>query len=201
METVEKKLELELENVFGGDGFVRKDEKEFIRLDRKKKRTIVRTDIGVPVSSEKKETQTEIQQIEVNTFKRDEDKEYLLKLGGNHGKIWGVLREAGHLLYEIGEFKSKAGVDRMMKTVQITPTWIKLENTDGVEIEEIPQILNTMGNSMVTMYYDVIPKCKANITIRYPEAFNERIEKMLEYMQTINCLNKRRSTITILNEN
>jgi hypothetical protein len=191
---------LKLENVYGGDGFVYLDTVDEVKLARSKTRVTIRKDIGVPITSEQEEKKTEKREIEVHTFKHDKKGNPLLRLGGSHGKLWGAIKEAGYMMYSTGEMPSKAEVNRIMQTVRITPEWVIL-NTDGTKMtrEILAQVLNTFGNSQVQMYYDVIPNCKTEISLKYPDVFKDKIEKMLEYFQTMNCLNKRRASITILN--
>ena len=200
MKIVEKTLKLKLENVYGGDGYTYIDQIEEVKLNRSKKRVTVRKDIGIPIETIREERKSEQIDVEVNTFRRDNDGKPVLRLGGSHGKLWGALREAGHLMYQVGEMNSKAEVDRILKMIRMEPDMVRLV-TDGQKMkrEILPQIMNTIGNSQVQMHYDVIPECTTKITIKYPDVFQEKVEKMLEYLQTMNCLNKRRASITILN--
>ncbi|RKZ28642.1 hypothetical protein DRQ26_00715 [bacterium] len=193
-------LKLQLENVFGGDGFLRPHEIEELKLARSKQRIVIREDIGIPVTSSSKERKVEKREVEVNTFRRDDQGNYYLKLGGSHGKLWGAMKEAGYLLYQAGRLKSKSMTDRVLKAVQVLPDWVMLENVESVKVETIPQVLNTMGNSMVQLYFDVITKCEAKITLVFPDQFKDLIFEYLRYIQTMNCLNKRRGRITILSE-
>lgn len=191
---------MKLENVFGGDGFTYIDQIEEIKLNRSKKRVTIRQDIGIPIETIKEERKSELIDIEVNTFKRDDKGNPMLRLGGSHGKLWGALRNAGYMMYQVGEMKSKAETDRILQMIKFEPEWATL-NANGLEMkrEMLPQVLNTIGSSQVIMQYDTIPLCTTEITIKYPSLFKEKIDKMLEYLQTMNCLNKRRSTITITN--
>lgn len=200
MKIIEEKINLKLTNVFGGDGFEYIDFIDEIKLSRKKTRVTVRKDIGVPITSEQDEKKSEKREIKVSTFKQDEQGKPLLRLGGSHGKFWGMLRECGYMMYEIGEMKSKAQVDRILKTVQISPDWVILDrNGTKMKRETLVQIMNTIGKSQIQLYFDVIPECTTTITLKYPDIFKEYIKKMITYAESMNCLNKRRSTITILN--
>jgi phosphatidylinositol kinase/protein kinase (PI-3 family) len=196
---MELNLELALENVYGGDGFKRPLEIKETKLSRSKTRVVVRKDIGVPIESEKHETKRELKEATANTFKQDEEGKFYLKLGGMHGKLWGTLKEIGYILCETGELKNKSSIDRIMKSVLISPEWVRLENVDGIRLEEIPQVLYGVRNPMVIMYYDVIPKCTAKVSIKFPDEFKNIILKMLRRLETVSCLNKRRATIKILN--
>jgi len=196
----EKKVRLKLENIYGGDGFERP---EILKVDvygEKEKIEVVRKDIGIPVESTKKTTKTREKEITIHTFKRDEDSTPLYRLGGTHGKLWGAMREAGYNMAETGKIKSKALVDRILRSVQIMPQWVKLEMQDGVEMQrdELPQILAGIGKPMITQYYDVIPECEAEVTLRFPEEFEEIVMDLLDRAQSINFGNKRRGVLTLL---
>jgi len=198
METIEKKLKLEISNVFGGDGYTYLDTVEETKLKRSKKR-VVRRDIGLPQDKMFDEENKEIRQIEVNTFNKDPDGDLLLRLGGVHGKFWGTLKQAGHILCEIEGSPSKASINRIMETVDVSPDWVKLDlNGSKIKREGLAQILNTMGKSQVVHYFDVIPKCSCEIVLSYPSSFEKTIKKQLKYMENMNCLNKRRSRIKIV---
>lgn len=196
---MEKEIKLKLENVYGGDGVARPMVVEEVKLKRSKVRVTVRQDIGMPVESMKKERKTETKEIAVNTFKRNKDNKPMLRLGGSHGKLWGAMKSAGEILYQIGEMQSKAMVGRILRAVQISPEWVTLENGKELKTEIIPQLMNTPGQSQVQQYFDVIPECDCIVNIKYPDALDEQVTKLLQYTQSINSLNKRRGKITILN--
>lgn len=199
MNEIEKKLKLELTNIFGGDGFTYIDTIEELKLKRSKKRT-TRRDVGVPQEKMFDEENREIREIEVNTFKNDSKGNYILRLGGPHGKFWGSMKAAGHILCETEGTPSKAAINRIMETVTITPDWVVLElNGSEIKREGLAQVLNTIGKSQVVHFFDVIPKCNCELTVKYPSAFEKTIKKQLEYLQSLNTLNKRRSRIKILN--
>ena len=197
----ERKLELKLENVYGGDGFERPHEVEEIKLKRSKSTITIRQDVGVPIERMKEEEKIEKKQVVVHTFRRDQDGIPMLRLGGAHGKLWGAMQEAGFLLYEIGQVPSKASIRRTMQSVQISPQWVRLEGFDvenGIEMDILPQILAGPGNAMISQYFDMIPECECEVTLRYPEELEKVILKLLDRVQTMNTLNKRRGTITII---
>jgi len=122
----------------------------------------------------------------------------MLRLGGSHGKLWGSMKSAGEILYEINEFKSKAMVGRIMRAVMIDPEWVTLKNGGEIKTEILPQLMNTPGQSQIQQYFDVIPECECTVNISYPDALNTNVTKLLDYVQSMNCLNKRRGRITIL---
>lgn len=189
-------LHLKLENIYGGDGFERLEEREFVTLKRERKTVVVRHDLGVPIERLRDEIKKEKKWITINTFKREDGKP-LLRLGGAGGKLWGVLREALHLLVDMGVLKSRALADRVMKAVRIEPTWVELQE-DGMFVDEVPQVLNTPGSPMILMYFDVIPKSEVCVEMTYPEAFDKVIKKALELIPTINALNKRKGRVNVI---
>jgi hypothetical protein len=191
-------LTLQLENVFGGDGYIRFEDMKQPKLSRKKVRSKKSEDIGVAVDRSMQEDLYEIKKTDIHTFKQ-ENGSYYLRLGGVHGKFWGILREIGYLMRETGkEFSSKAEVDRLLSKVIITPSMVKLEDVKNVHIEQLPQILNTIGRSMNFPYFDVIESCKASVSVEFPDMFQSKVEKLLEGVQNLACLNKRRAIIKIL---
>jgi len=198
----EVKVTLQLENIYGGDGFERPDTVEEVKLERTDKTVTVRKDVGVPVEKEKEEKRVEEKEISVKTFKRDEDGTPLYRLGGTHGKLWGALREAGYNMYQTGQQESKVLTDRALKTLRIDPQWVPLEMDDDIEMEvdELPQMLSGRRNAMIQQYFDVIPECKAEVTLKFPEEFENLIMEYLDRVQTMNFGNKRRGTITILDK-
>ena len=196
---MEKEIKLKLENVYGGDGITRPEEVEEVKLKRSNTRVIIRQDIGIPVESMKKERKTETKEIAVSTFKRNEDGDPMLRLGGSHGKLWGAMKSSGEILYQIGEMKSKAMVERILRAVMIDPEWVTLKNGGKMKTEILPQLLNTPGQSQIQQYFDVIPECECTVNISYPDALDKHVTKLLDYVQSMNCLNKRRGKITILN--
>jgi len=195
---MEKEIKLKLRNVYGGDGITRSDKVEEIKLARSKVKVTIRQDMGIPIDSTLKERKTETREIAINTFRRNDDGDPMLRLGGSHGKLWGSMKSAGEILYEIGTFKSKAMVGRILKAVQISPEWVTLKNDGKMKTEILPQLMNAPGQSQVQLYYDVIPECECTVNIRCPDALDTNVTKMLEYVQSMNCLNKRRGRITIL---
>ncbi|GAI88350.1 unnamed protein product [marine sediment metagenome] len=88
-----------------------------------------------------------------------------------------------------------------MQSVQISPQWVRLEGIDkenGIELDILPQILAGPGNAMISQYFDVILECECEVTLRYPEELEKTVLKLLDRVQTMNTLNKRRGTITII---
>lgn len=194
------KLELELLNVFGGDGVTRIEQIEETKLKRTTTKSRTRADVGVSVESKSGETVKQLVDKEINTFDKNKDGNPTLRLGGVHGKFWGVMKEAGISLAEFGKtFPSKAAVTRLMKMVNVFPMEIELEDPSEMELKKLPQILNSIGNSMIEQYFDVIGECKAELTIEFPEEVKEQILDMLKQIEKMSCLNKRRGKITISN--
>lgn len=195
------KLRLELDDVYGGDGFTRIERMEEVKLSRSKKNVRVRNDVGVPVTAEESERRTEVVEREVNTFRRDDKGNYYLRLGGAHGKLWGAMREAAEILKDSeGVFKSFSEIGRLMRGVKVLPIWVRLENPEGIRLEAQPQILNGRRSSMITIHFDVISKCEASVELVFPDSMEARVRRTLKQLESINCLNRRRSTIKVLKE-
>jgi hypothetical protein len=196
---IQRELTLSLTDIYGGDGYERPETVKEVTLEESKTTITVRKDVGVPVEKERERKQVKEKEVSVFTFRRDDDGTPMYRLGGTHGKLWGCMKEAGVLLYQMGEQANKVTTERVMKAVQIQPQWVRLEMPEGVEMAQdtLPQELNGRNSSMVEHHYDVVPECTADVTITHPEPFGEKVEEYLEHAQTINFGNKRRGALEI----
>lgn len=192
-------LELELSDVYGGDGQRRIEAVEQVKLSRTKSRTRTRSDIGVPIASQMQEENTETVQKSIDTFRKDDHDCPILRLGGIHGKFWGALKDAAEQLYAIGEpaFASLASAKRILGTIYVSPVWVRLESATGQRVDTLPQIMAGRQGSMVEMRYDVIGSAKARITVEFPDQVKAQVGKLLDRVQRMGTLNKRRATIRI----
>lgn len=198
----EKRLNLGLKNIYGGDGFERTETMKEVKLKKTNKTITVRKDVGIPVEKEKERTEVREKEVNVKTFKRDDDDTPLYRIGGVHGKFWGLLKEAGYSLYQMGKQENKVTTDRVMKTVRIEPQWVRLEMDDGVEMEmdSLPQELSGRSSSMIQIDFDIVPECSVEITLKYPEEYEDLLEQYLDLAQTMPFGNKRRGSVNILKE-
>lgn len=189
---MQTKLEITFRDVFGGDGNVRYEDQKVSKLERKKTTTRKKSDIGVSVESSMDEVTSELRKTEIQTF-RYQDGYPVLRLGGTHGKLWGALEEARRTLNMLGDasFRNKG----ITQSIQIQPVWVQLEPLGEIKTEMLPQILNSPGRPMVVQQYDVIPRCKVNVELIYPDSLSELVEKLLNQVKSMGLLNKRRATI------
>jgi len=195
---MKKSIEFTFQDVFGGDGEIRYKDMIVPKLQRKKTTSKTRSDLGIAVESSMDEVSTEKRKTEIHTF-RHAGSTPLLRLGGTHGKLWGVLEEARKTLNMLGEgsFRNTG----ITKSIQIQPVWVELEPLEKIKLESLPQLLNTIGHkSMIVQYFDVIPKCKAQIDLIYPDKLDKLVNQLLEQIQSMGILNKRRATIIGLKE-
>lgn len=193
-------LVLELRDVYGGDGEKRQISEEVTKLKRTKKRTETRSDIGLQVSGgESEEEATEEVEKDIQTFRKDEEGNPIMRLGGTHGKLYGALKDSASMLRLTGVSPFKSGYKSILNSISISPVWVKLE-TDSGEIETVglPQILASFKKTMIVQQFDVIPKCRIKMELSYPEAMQDAIEKMVKGLENISMLNKRRATCKIL---
>lgn len=196
---MELNLELKLHDVYGGDGITRSYQVEEVKLSRLRTKTQTRKDIGIPIESEMNEQQKELKDTICHTFKREEDGTPILRLGGSHGKIWGIMKEAAGILKDSkGTFASFAEIERFMRTVQIFPIYARLENGGDMIVDALPQILAGRRSSMITQHFDVIPSCHTKIKLVFPTQYENKIRAILTQLQELSCLNKRRGTIEIV---
>ena len=197
---METKLKLEIQNLFGGGRNKRYIDEEETKFARTKKKTTTRQDIGIPVDRATTELQTEMVKKEVQTFEMEG--EYpIMRLGGVHGKFWGHLRASGKMLADLGdeEIPSKAFIDTLMMTVNITPMNVVIKDFEEMKIAEIPQITAGMNKAMIIQKFDYLPKCVVNLTLIYPDMYHSKVLKMLKHAETMAGMNKRRASLKILN--
>jgi len=189
---MKKSLEITFKDVYGGDGNIRYEDRETPKLQRTKTTSRKKSDIGISVKSSMDEVTTELKKTEVHTF-RYENGNPLLRLGGSHGKFWGALEEARRTLYMLGDstFRSRG----IVQSIKVEPVWVKLNPLEELKTDVVPQILNAPGRSMVFIVFDVLPRCKVNIDLIYPDSLEKLMEKLLAQIQTMGLLNKRRATI------
>lgn len=199
------KAKFEIENLYGGDGFTRPEERS---QDVYTVKTTKETErYGNESFDDRTEKTTKVKIENVNTFKKDEDGNFTQRLGGSHGKIWGSMKAVGRFLVECKNtillekgIKSMASVNRMMGSINITPIYPTLKyNKEKIWIDKLSQILNTMGNSMVIMEYDVIPLVNCEVIITYPDMYHKVILEILKQQELVPTLNKRRSTVKLIN--
>lgn len=198
------RIELLLETLYGGDGFERPHTTKEVKLDRSKKTVKVRQDVGVPVEKEMDETQIEHKEVSVRTFRRNEDGVPMYRLGGVHGKLWGLLKEVGENWYQRGKQANKITTERIMKTVQIAPAWVTLEKPpetpewdEYIEMDVLPQMLEGRSNSMIEIHFDVIPEARATVEMTFPDEYEKKVLGYLEDGQTFQFGNKRRGSILV----
>jgi hypothetical protein len=189
---MEKHIALTLKDIFGGDGIVRYIEAKEEKLSRTKSNSKTRADIGVKIETSINEITTELVKREINTF-RIENGKPVLRLGGAHGKLWGTLKAIRTSLYTLGNPSFRSA--RMMDMIQVTPIWVALELLAEIQVQQLPQILNSPGHPMVITYYDVIPLAKCVATLTYPDAIDNQVAQLLEQLKFTSFLNKRRASV------
>lgn len=192
------KLEIEavLTDYHGGDGIVRPMEVTTTKLERQKTTKRTRRDIGAPSDTSVREQKFETKSEPVHTFRKDKDGTPLARLGGPYGKIYGAIREADKYLRG---FEDGGKLKLPMAYIRITPTLVRLE--DAVFEKEpmtIPQMMNTMGNSMIAQYYDVIREARVKFSIEFPDSVQDRIERILGVLEGMGIGPKRRGVISAI---
>lgn len=195
-------LKLKLESIYGGDGFTRYEEKKIPKFSRRKIKKTKRSDVGVEIDRKTREITYDIVDKEINSFKTNNNGDYFLRLGGIHGKFWGLLKESGEFLKEMGDtdFPSFARLNRLIKMINIKPIWVKLENPTNLKEEKIQQILNSPGKPMIIQHFDVIENCEVNIILLFPDVLEKQVKKLLRQSEGMYFGNKRRGSFEILNK-
>lgn len=188
-------MKLELRNLYGGDGNVRQIQIRTPKLRRIKGRKQTKLEISSETSSE--EELFEIKQQDINTFAKNENGEYIYRIGD---KFKGALKQAAELYADESNEVSKAQVKRILNTVFCLPAEAILYDVkEKEEPAKVPQLLNTMGrNTMVIHQFDTILVCKCDIELVYPDSFNKFIQAFLRKIEMIPFGNKRKGTLKIL---
>ncbi len=197
---MELKLNLQIQDLYGGDGNLRYIQEKSVKLIRTKSKMTTKSSTGVSSENAIGEEQSEMIKKEIQTFKMENGKP-TYRFGGIHGKLWGHLRASGKMLAELGAegFDSKAFVDRMMMSVNITPVNVIIEDSEPMQVAEIPQITAGISKALIIQKFDYLPKCKIQMRLVFPDMYKERIIAILKQSEEIAGMNKRRATIKILN--
>ena len=110
-------VELEMADVYGGDGINRYEPREKVALSRTRTKTTIRQSLGVAVQDMTEDQVKEKKLEPVATFRFDDKGDPTLRLGGAHGKLWGALKACARQLYDLGDpdFRSyKAAVEMIL---------------------------------------------------------------------------------------
>lgn len=193
-------VEMELENVYGGDGETRSEPTK--RLVQKKERT--KTVIWESIEAEKRSTKTKVEEKgeqQIETFKFDEHGNPILRLGGSHGKLWGALKASGKQLYQLGDVDFKRAYKSTIDMIQITPVWVPLQTEDEFRVEVIPQILESGARkTMIFPHFDTILHAKVKVVLVFPDELKTKVNKLLAQLEVGSHFNKRRATVKVVNK-
>lgn len=206
---MEVNVELELTDVFGGDGAIRfvADEKQ--KLTRTKKTTQTKKSVGVAVSDELAEAVSETKQENIATFYTENgailgtaaatDSRPVLRLGGSHGKLWGALKSAAQRLRAQGN-KNFTAYYAIIEGVRISPVNVPLEiPADGrVEVRQLSQELMGGRGGMIFPKSDVVSKCTVHVSLSFPDEFNDKVKMLMaEVCRSGGVFNKRRTQVVV----
>jgi len=192
------RVQLELRDVYGGDGELRYEPKERVTLSRTRTKRMIRDSIGVAVQVGTEEELKEKKLEPIHTFRTDQNGDPILRLGGSHGKFWGAMKECAKQLWSLGDKDFSKGYYAILDMVIIKPVWIPLKIDGEIRVEGIPQEMKG-SNSMIIQHFDVLSKANAEITLHFPDAIESKVKKLLQQLEVGTHLNKRRAEIKILN--
>lgn len=190
-------VDLELTDVFGGDGEFRYEPQEEVKLSRVRTKTMVKDSIGLAFKIGTEEELREKKMEPVATFRLGEDGEALLRLGGAHGKFWGALKQSAKELYQLGDDEFKRSYKTVVDMISVTPSWVPLQTDADFRVEGIPQKLQGRAGGMIIQRFDVIPKAAAQLTLNFPDLLENKVRRLLEHVQIGSHLNKRRTSISV----
>lgn len=126
-----------------------------------------------------------------------EDSTY--RLGGSYGKLMGLFREVGGILYTQKVEGFKVGYKQFLKSLIIKPQWVPIERIGEVVIDKIPQITAGMSKALIIQYYEKMD-CKANVTIEMPDGNKEKFVQLLKQAEGMPFGPKRRGELKILQQ-
>jgi len=127
-----------------------------------------------------------------------EDLKY--RLGGPHGKLMGLFKEVGSVLYTRKVAGFAKSYKPFLKSVIIKPQYIQLENVGSVTVNKIPQIMAGFSKALIMQYYEKIDKCTVTINIEMPDGSKPMFEKLLEQAEGMPFGPKRRGEIVVTNK-
>jgi len=125
----------------------------------------------------------------------------VFRLGGPYGKLMGLFKEAGSILYGEKAEGFKTGYKSFLKSIVVKPQWVKLEEVSGIEINKIPQITAGISKALILQYYEEISRCKARLSVQVPSGEREKFVKILEQSEGLPFGPKRRGEIKVLEAN
>ena len=190
-------VEMLLENIYGGDGEVRYESKEMVKLSRVRTHTTLKDSIGVRVPFTTEEEIREKKLEAIATFRLAEDGTPMLRLGGAHGKLWGALKSCARQLYQLGDEEFRRTYKIVMDMITVRPSWVRLETEGELSVEGVPQVLKGPSGGMIVQNFDVIPTARATVQLSFPRSLEPKVEKLLEHLERGTHLNKRRTMITV----
>ena len=126
------------------------------------------------------------------SFKPD----FTYRLGGPYGKVMGLFKETGGILYKRKTSGFKSSYKPLIKSLLLKPQYVKLVDRDPVEINEIPQITAGRSKALILQYYEQLPECKAEMNLEFDDKDKPLVDKLLETSIGVPFGPKRRAEIT-----
>ena len=198
---MKRELKIEITNLYGSAEFPREITVDNPKLKRTKIQTKRKSDIDITTKKSIEETRSEKSIEQVNSFKW-EDKKPVLRLGGAYGKFLGLLKQSGIVLATANADITKTTIRNLIPAVQIIPEWATLE-LNGEKIHTEKGLVTTFGYkggrpTQKPTRWDIIPKCTTEITMIYPDAFDDLIKEMMKMAENLNFAERRRGRVKIL---
>ena len=189
---------MELMDVYGGDGETRVEQVTEKKLKRTRKTTRTRSDLGLSSEDSMDESKVDKVEREVQTFRKDAADVPMIRLGGAHGKLWGALLEAGKRMYALKAEGWSNSYRPFVEMIQISPVWVSMK-LDGspIEMRSMAQELGGPSGGMITILFDVVPKCLVEFDITYPDEMDSRARALLAQLEMMALFNKRRATASL----
>jgi len=141
-----------------------------------------------------------IKELPLYEFKH-ENGTYVARLGGSYGKLMGLFKEAGSVLYQRKVPPFKTSYKPFLKSIYIKPQWVPLENVKKIEVATIPQITAGRSKALILQYYKKIDRCTTTLNLEMPDDAKKTFEKLITQAEGMPFGPKRRGEIRVLKMN
>lgn len=129
---------------------------------------------------------------------RQNDDDYIVRFGGPYGKLMGLFKETGGVLYNRKVPPFKTSYKPFLKSLNIKPQWITLNDVENVEVATIPQITAGRSRALILQYYRRIGRCTAMLNIDMPDDAKPTFKKLIAQAEGMPFGPKRRGEIHVL---
>lgn len=198
-------LNVELSDIWGGDGAKRIMTIKTPRLSRTTKTTKERSTMPDFVDErEVKERKFDLKEVEVKTFHEQNEKP-ILYLGR---KVKGTIRHIGRVLARMQNplIPSMTFWDDCMSVISVLPEIIELDGNNWLKEDNENYYLGSSGQQMargrafVPIYFDAFKKVKTKVEIIFPSVFERQILTIVDMLPATKFGNRKMTKMKIINQ-